>query len=86
MLFRSLFWVFLTSNILIYGAEVAAELPHVLNEEPRHGSRDEGDWRVALLAFARGLVMVPEDDEPEDIPIRRGRRRVPAGTSGDGPA
>lgn len=69
-----LFWIYLSSNILIFGGEVAAEVPHVLHQEPRHGTSEPGDWKQATLAFARGLFMVQEDEEPEDIPLRRRSR------------
>jgi membrane protein len=59
-----LFWVYLTANITLFGAEVAAETPHVVLEEPRHGvaSSGEGNWRQALKAFLRGLVLAGDDD------------------------
>jgi membrane protein len=58
-----LFWVYLTANITLFGAEVAAETPHVVLEEPRHGgSAGEGDWRQSLRAFLRGLVLAGDDD------------------------
>jgi membrane protein len=71
-----LFWVFLTANIMLFGAEVSAEAPHVMREEPRHGRpRDEpgeGDWRRSLWAFVRGLVLVGEEETAE--PVQDGRR------------
>ncbi len=67
-----LFWVYLASNILIFGGEVAAEIPHVLHAEPRHGTRNQGDWKHAALAFLQGLFMVPEEEEPpEEEPAAR---------------
>jgi len=69
-----LFWIYLSSNILIFGGEVAAEVPHVLHSEPRHGASDSGDWKQAALSFLQGLFMVPEDDEPDAIPLRRSSR------------
>jgi membrane protein len=58
-----LFWVYLTANIMLFGAEVTAEVPHVLREEPRHGhaGSDEGNWRASMWALARGLVLTPGD-------------------------
>jgi membrane protein len=65
-----LFWVYLTANIMLFGAEVTAEVPHVLREEPRHGhaGSDEGNWRASMWALARGLVLTPGDsgDGPPD--------------------
>jgi membrane protein len=59
-----LFWVYLSANILLFGAEIAAEVPHVLREEPRHGHADAApaDWRASLLTVLRGLVLVPEEE------------------------
>ncbi len=58
-----LFWVYLTANIVLFGAEVAAETPHVVHEEPRHGSSEgEGDWRHAVRTFLRGLVLAGDDE------------------------
>ena len=59
-----LFWVYLTANILLYGAQVAAEVPHVLFGEARHGhagAKDEG-WQRSLRAILRGLVLTPGGD------------------------
>ena len=57
-----LFWVFLSSNIMLFGAEIANEIPHVVNAEPRHGfEEDEGDWRRSLWSFIRGLALAPGD-------------------------
>ena len=61
-----LFWVFLSANILIIGAEIANEVPHVLHEEPRHGHEDETESRSALFAVwkvIRWLTLAPEDAE-----------------------
>ncbi|MBT5773936.1 MAG: YihY/virulence factor BrkB family protein [Dehalococcoidia bacterium] len=62
-----LFWVFLSANILILGAEVANELPHVLLEEPRHGrvreSSEERHWISAGWKLVRWLLLAPEDEE-----------------------
>jgi hypothetical protein len=61
-----LFWVFVSSNIMLFGAEVANEIPHVLHEEPRHGfEEDEGDWRSSLWSFIRGLALAPGDMHPD---------------------
>jgi len=62
-----LFWVFLSANILILGAEVANEIPHVLLDEPRHGrvreSAEERSWISAGWKLVRWLVLAPEDEE-----------------------
>lgn len=68
-----LFWVFLSANILIIGAEIANEVPHVLHEEPRHGHEDETESRSAIFAvwkIVRWLTLAPEDAEdhiPPDV-------------------
>ncbi len=58
-----LFWVYLSANMLLLGAEVAAETAHVLRDEPRHGRvRPRGDdrrWPAAVWAFVVGLVLAP---------------------------
>jgi membrane protein len=61
-----LFWVYVSANIMLFGAELAAELGHVMRGEPRHGHAlaDEGDWRHSLLTMLRGLVFAPEDERP----------------------
>jgi membrane protein len=61
-----LFWVYISANILLFGAEVAAEFGHLRRGEPRHGRpfADDGDWRASLLAMLRGLVFAPSDDGP----------------------
>ena len=70
-----LFWVYLSANIVIFGAEVAAEVPHVLHGEPRHGWSAEGNWRHSALSLLRGLVLA--GDEP--VAGERPRRRHPDG-------
>lgn len=62
-----LFWVYLTANILIFGGEIAAELPHVLHQEPRHGrehGEPEPDLKQSVFNFVRGLILVAEEDQP----------------------
>jgi membrane protein len=57
-----LFWVYLSANVFIYGAEIAAETGHALREEPRHGYAaygDEGDWKQSLWNLIRGLALAP---------------------------
>lgn len=60
-----LFWVYVSANILLYGAEVSAEVSHVMRGEPRRGHTpgDEGDWRSSLLTLLRGLVLAPGESE-----------------------
>ncbi len=54
-----LFWVYLSANVFIFGAEVAAETGHVLRQEPRHGyeGEGEGDWKRSLWNLVRGLAL-----------------------------
>ena len=58
-----LFWVYVSANILLFGAEVSAEIGHVLRGEPRRGYApdEEGDWRHSLRALLRGLVFAPSE-------------------------
>jgi membrane protein len=61
-----LFWVYLSANMLLFGAEVAAETPRVLFDQPRHGrvvqALVERSWRRSLWDFVRGLVLAPGDE------------------------
>lgn len=57
-----LFWIYLTANILIFGAAIASQLPHVLYEDDGPGDEDGGGWLRSVWGFARGLVLV--QDEP----------------------
>lgn len=63
-----LFWVYISANILLFGAEVSAEVSYALRGEPRRGHvvTDEGNWRSSLLTMLRGLVLAPgeRDDRP----------------------
>ena len=61
-----LFWVYISSNIFLLGAEVAAEYGHIRRGEPRHGHAfaDDGNWRASLIAMVRGLVFAPTDEPP----------------------
>jgi membrane protein len=78
-----LFWIFISANVFLFGAEVASETSHVLLAEPRHGHREatsegpEPGWRAAVWAFIRGLVLAP----PEDI--GRPQRESERPTAGD---
>ena len=67
-----LFWVYLTANIVIFGAEIAAEVPHVLHGEARHGNKSEGNWKQSALSLLRGLVMAGEEETAD-----RPRRTLP---------
>jgi len=60
-----MFWVYLTANITLFGAEIASEVPYVLRDQGRQGranGEDVGDWRRSLWSFARGLVLAGDDD------------------------
>lgn len=63
-----LFWIYVSANILLYGAELAAEVSHAMRGEARRGHvpDEEGDWRSSLLTMLRGLVLAPgeRDDRP----------------------
>ena len=76
-----LLWIYLSANILLVGAEIAAEVPHVLHEEPRHGhagaTETDRDWRASLLTVLRGLVLVPEEEAGTAAP-NRARERDPS--------
>jgi len=61
-----LFWVFLSANILILGAEISNEVPHVLYEHPRHGrvqGREDRSWVSAGWKIVRWFLLAPEDEE-----------------------
>ena len=66
-----LFWIYVSANILLFGAEVSAEFGHVMRGEPRHGrpARDGGgedaDWRRSLVTMLRGLVFAPPVADPD---------------------
>ena len=62
-----LVWVFLSANIMIFGAEVSAEIPRVLEGQARHGVEGTRDvrWRESVVLLVRGLVLGPVDAEPE---------------------
>ncbi len=79
-----LFWVFVSANIIIYGAEIAAEVPHALrarSRQPEEGDEPEGDWKQGVLSFLKGLVMAGDDEQsgyrPGPDSRRRGWRRDP---------
>lgn len=62
-----LVWVFVSANIMIFGAEVSAEIPRVLEGQARHGVEGTRDvrWRESVVLLVRGLVLGPVDAEPE---------------------
>jgi membrane protein len=72
-----LFWIFLTANILILGAEIGAELPGVLYEDPDEAPTEDGeqDWKRSVWKLVLGLVMVVEEDDDPDEPPGRSRRQ-----------
>jgi membrane protein len=65
-----LFWVYLSANIMLFGAEVAAEVPHVLHGEARHGHEGAPDvgWRESVVMLLRGLIFGPAEASPEPEP------------------
>ena len=68
-----LFWVYLSSNILLLGAEFVSEMPDVM--AGRFDLRTPGPPRTnkeKVVRLLRSLVLRPRDDGPED-----------AGSSGD---
>lgn len=52
-----LLWLYITANIMLFGAEIAAAVPLVLRH--RRTTRGEGEWRNAAWALLRGLVRTP---------------------------
>ena len=71
-----LVWVYLSANIMLFGAEVAAEVPHVLHGEERHGIAGALDvhWRRSLPVLLRGLIFGPGGDAMRDEPGVRAAR------------
>jgi len=77
-----LFWVYLSANILIFGGEVAAAF-----EEAAHAKQDEDDeddverdWKQTAWKVLRGLIMVPEEEDPDAPKGRRARRAAAVGS------
>ena len=64
-----LFWVYLSANIMLFGAEVAAEVPTSSSARPasHEGAPDVG-WRRSLVMLLRGLILGPAETEPEAAP------------------
>ena len=65
-----LYWVFLSANIFILGAEIANQIPRVLHDQPRRdhivttGQDNTSPWRLTRN-FLIGLLL-----DPRDIPRR----------------
>ncbi len=62
-----LFWIYLSANILLFGAEVASEVGFALRGQERKGrprvaGAFETDWRRSLITLLRGLVLAPPDN------------------------
>lgn len=72
-----LFFVYVSANLLLFGAEIAAEVPHVLREEPRHGhaGAEESSWRTSLWRVLRGLVVAPVEQAGPAVRARPERER-----------
>ena len=72
-----LVWVFVSANIMLFGAEVSAEIPRVLEGQARHGVEGTRDvrWRESVVLLVRGLVLGPAAEEPEprraELPAER---------------
>ena len=85
-----LFWVYLSANIMLFGAEVAAEVPHVLHGEARDGriGAIDVDWRRSMPMLLRGLILGPGEagPEPEPEPAAAAAPEPPSeeGAAGDG--
>ncbi len=65
-----LFWVYLSANIMLLGAEVASEMPGVWSgeyDEPRPSRGPKRSLGKKVLRLARSLVLHPKDepDAPE---------------------
>lgn len=67
-----LLFVYASANLLLFGAEIAAEVPHVLNAEPRHGHAGaaEVSWRTSLWRVVRGLAVAPVEEAGPALPRR----------------
>jgi len=65
-----LFFVYASANLLLFGAEIAAEVAHVLNVEPRHGHAGavEVSWRTSLWRILRGFVVAPVEEAGPAVP------------------
>ena len=70
-----LFFVYLSANLMLFGAEISAEIPHVLGEEPRHGHAGSGEsnWGV-VWRFLRGLAVAPVEEAGPALPRRVANR------------
>jgi membrane protein len=62
-----LFWVYLSSNILLIGAEVVSELPDVMAgrfDTPQPKSGPQRTTREKIVRFLRGLILRPAEPAP----------------------
>ncbi|MFQ5880129.1 MAG: YihY/virulence factor BrkB family protein [Dehalococcoidia bacterium] len=65
-----LLWVYITSNILLLGAEMASEFPRVRRGEyPRPAPAPRRPLRQAALRTAKGLFVHQEDEHAEAEPV-----------------
>ncbi len=62
-----LVWVYVSANIMLFGAAVAAEIPRSVRGEDRHTGDRERDvgWRGAALLLLRGLFLGPDESPPQ---------------------
>jgi len=68
-----LFWVYLSANIMVFGAEIANEIPHVLRHDPHPGDDSQTDLKRSVWNFARGLLLVQDDTvRPRASRVRHG--------------
>jgi len=69
-----LFWVYLSANILLLGAEVASEYPRVLRGDYAQAqAAPAAPMREAVLARLRGLVVHDDKDEGDRGPSGGGQ-------------
>lgn len=61
-----LFWVYLSANILLLGAEVVSEMPDVMAghfDAKQPSNKPQRSFRQKVLRLLRGLVVRPSDDD-----------------------
>ncbi len=62
-----MFWVYISANIMLFGAEISSEVGHMLRGEPRHGRPGApGNLSTSLLSLLRGLVVAPPREVPTE--------------------